>query len=535
MSLFLMGGIAGGEQVPFVDPFQLAAGHYFDENISMKIIAPRIDAERSSNSRYSFAYPGLEYEVPIVVLGGGYPFKYEIISRTGTADVDNASIGETRTYNIGRPWYGTQNQKDYGVIRWTPDAGDNGNTFVFVVRVTGQDGVTQTVSVGGDVDTAKFVFVEDGVTSGDGTKDSPLEDLTELWTDGADTTYQGKFIYIRAGNYSAFTSSSLTSVLPRVFMRYPGDARPVFDGTAKDYSFGSTGLDDFWWSGIRTNGTPGAGVTQCRFFECTTSTTDFDRAMIWDNYFFDGEVGSSGNDNNGWLISLRAGSANHLYTAVVDNTFDTGDSSSNGFEVFTFFSHTQGVAEHNIVKNWTGENALQLKDGVNTWSIRANDLWENNTARPAISLTNQSDGSITNHTQEVVWNFVQAVDDNGCFAVNSQEDADSNTSTIFLRRNTMLANSKVATNTFSPRADHLEIYEYTDNILVADTNPHTIRDGSTPIDVTGSTDAEAETFLTNSTFDNVFQLVITDLITADGALTGSGFTNYYGTKGAEIA
>jgi hypothetical protein len=55
---------------PVVGDWQLPAGHFEPSHIQPRIIAPRPDVERTYASRYSWAYPGLEYAVPIVVLGG---------------------------------------------------------------------------------------------------------------------------------------------------------------------------------------------------------------------------------------------------------------------------------------------------------------------------------------------------------------------------------------------------------------------------------------------------------------------------------
>ena len=299
--------------------WQLPLANYVSSKITMAIVSPRPDVERSTNSRYSFAYPAIEFSAPISVVGGAYPYQYQIVSSSGTATLSGLSIGETRDYNVGREWFGSSNQNDYGVLRFTPDALDDGKTYSITVRVTGQDGVSVDVTFSGTVDESKFIFVEDGVVSGDGTLASPFEDNSDWWgIDGNDATYAGKFVYYKSGSYEAFPSSQFNSNKPLVYMQLPNElTRPILDGTAKDYSIASTGMDDFWWQGFYFDRTPATTVAQSRFFEFGTSAGQSDRVMFYDNYFYDGEVGSSGNDNNGWIIMLRSGTDRQYVSIIV--------------------------------------------------------------------------------------------------------------------------------------------------------------------------------------------------------------------------
>ena len=212
------GALGGGD-------FQLSASNYVVSDLTMEIAAPRPDVERSVNSRYDFASTEFEYEVPITVKGGSYPFKYEITARSGTANVATATIGETRTYGVGREWLGSANQKDYGVIRWTPLSSDDTKTFSFTVRVTDQAANTATVTYTGVVEDSKFIFVQDGVVSGTGTFASPFEDNIDFWPDGTDATYASKFVVYRAGNYAAFASSNFTSIKPKA-LRWSEELNP---------------------------------------------------------------------------------------------------------------------------------------------------------------------------------------------------------------------------------------------------------------------------------------------------------------------
>ena len=513
--------------------FQLAASNYVVSDLTMEIAAPRPDVERSANSRYDFASTEFEYEVPITVKGGSYPFKYEITARSGTANVATATIGETRTYGVGREWLGSANQKDYGVIRWTPLSGDDTKTFSFTVRVTDQAANTATVTYTGVVEDSKFIFVQDGVVSGTGTLASPFEDCIDFWPNEADSTYSDKFVVFRAGNYSAFASSTITSSKPRAYLAFPGDAQPVFDGTAKDYLFQSAGIDDWWWSGIRVNGTP-TGPANVRFFEAGTSTSSFDRAMFWNNYFFDGKFGTTGNDNAAWIMCMDNGLVVWEYMSVVGNTFDTTNASSNGFRCASYFNAQKFVIENNIVKNTRGESVFEPKDDCSDFSIRSNDIWENNEAGNAsIYIPNQPTDNPTLDTadQEVCWNFIN---DASGDCVNWAGRTDNpNAGPFYLYRNTMLTPFK-ASVLLAPWVDATpaEVIQLTKNVHVSGSDPYLASD----LDVNGSTDAEMAAFWTTGTFDSTYyaQATQTEVNTTTGKLQNSGLS-VLGTYGAEVS
>ena len=60
----------------------LAFGHYVSTLITSMppvIIYPRPHAETTVNAYCKNAYPGQRWEIPIVVQGGAWPFKYELI------------------------------------------------------------------------------------------------------------------------------------------------------------------------------------------------------------------------------------------------------------------------------------------------------------------------------------------------------------------------------------------------------------------------------------------------------------------------
>ncbi len=520
---YLRGAFANGPAGDGI--FQLAAGRFTPTQFTMEIASPRPDSERI-NSRYSFALPGVEFEAPIAVLAGAYPYRYEIISRSGSAsNISAATIGESRQYGVGREWYGTADQKGFGKLSWTPDIGDDGLTYSFTVRVTGQDGVFQTVTFSGVVSLGKFIAVQDGVTSGTGTLESPFEDNSDWWgVDGTDATHAGKLVYYRAGNYEAFPSSTINNNKPHAFIGFPGEQWQL-DGNAKDYLFSNENHDDFWLSGCRVEGSPGTNVANCRFFEVGTSTGDWDRAMFFNNYFYDGKTGSVGNDNNGWLIVLDNGVRTRKYVSMIGNTFDTANYSSNGFNTATIYNAEKWVVEHNIMKNMLGEAQFQFKDDCSNYSLRANDMWENNSQ---VYLRNQITDSPTiaceNH--EVCWNFLGHQ-----IYWNAQGDP-SEVGPFYAHRNTIYApGQKAGIRIKGFASSPNEVAHVNKNFIVADDFP--MHDSA--LDTAGSTDAAIATHWANGQFDNTFYAVTGQdaLNTSTGKLQNAGLS-VKGFYGAEI-
>lgn len=527
------GGTYGSTDAPVAD-FQLPVGNYEDSKLTMAVNAPRPDVERTTNSRYSYMHSGMENAMPIVVLGGAYPYHYEITSNTGTADTSTATIGETRTYDTDRDWYGSDNQKDYGIFRWTP-TGDDGETYDFTITVTGQDGVSIDVEFSGVVEDSKFIFVDPvgGDDANAGTLAAPFETNDHWYINATDGTYADKFVVWRAGLQTQITGGRLAGTYkPHVYIAFEGDAQPTYDGTIRDHHFeGGESSPDFFWAGIRVNGSR-SDIAESRWFE-VYGGSGFDRAVFWNNYFYDADSGTVGTDNEGW-ISFRSGTSRE-YLSVVSNTFDTAPISTdnNGFDSVRLYDVTEYVFEHNVIKNFTGSTLIQPKDSIFNMSIRANDMWEGNTNTHGIIITNQNGGN--NH--EVCWNWV--LNDHAVYINSANNSVDMKD--VFIFRNTLSgepAGGVHAIDLFggagTPFGDLVEVEA---NVLLSnDGGEHVVRTGSSPITGSPFTDSEAQAFFTGSTFDNtLYDLdTQTDVNMTTGKLQSGGLT-HLGSYGAEIS
>jgi len=376
--------------------WQLPAGHFHPSEIPIEIIGPRPDNERTFRSRYNWAHPGMQYAVPIAVLGGSYPHYYEIVAVDGPASLASATIGGQRQYGVGVEWYETQDWEDYGTLRWTPAAEDEGQDFEFTIRVTGQDGLSAEVTFSGQVNSAQFVFVDsNGAPGGDGTVGSPFLDFDDLWTDNTDTRFDGKIIVFREGIYDpgkAPTRNLQNNLhLPCVFIGWPGEGKWVMEQGKNDNIPWNAGRPDLWLSDCYVDGCTSTGNLNY-FFRVTfwnvDDSTSQSRATIWNNtlYNFQGALAKTGDSNSGWFIFLspRYGPTfeRRQHHAYLKNVFDTGyPTTSPGDNYGSCIEHygtARSVIEHNVVKNWNIYNPWWLKVQNTWWSMRANCSWENN-------------------------------------------------------------------------------------------------------------------------------------------------------------
>jgi len=249
------GGFESAVEVvpPASGDFQLAAGHFLPAKMPPLIIHPRPSAELTTNSRAAYAYPGIKYRLPIGVRGGSYPFKFEITARSGTADVSGATIGNTLVISNDE----LIPADDYGVIEWTPLAGDNGKTYSFTVRVTDQEGTTDTVTFNGNVDSSKFIFTDPAATGGGtGAIGSPFTWAETFGTDEG-VINAGKFVYFREGVHvfdghaSSNDNISISggSDKPVAFLGYPNET-PEIDFSQVAGHFNTFGVDDFYIENI---------------------------------------------------------------------------------------------------------------------------------------------------------------------------------------------------------------------------------------------------------------------------------------------
>lgn len=377
--------------------WQLAAGHYETAKIAMEIIAPR--AGLTTANRYYKAYPGIPLELPVKVLGGARPFKYEL-----TTAPSGATIGETLPSDVE-----TNGPGDYGIITWANPT-TSGSPHNFTAKVTDQEGTEVTVSWTLTVTTSGFIFIDsvNGNASsanggtGTGTLANPFLTMND-WFAGAtggtgsgtktDSTNSGAFVYYRTGTYNTadcYREDTATNPRvpctsnrkPKVHLGYPGEVATIdllggewiyYSESAGNLFFGELTFDNLSAtavSGFRQNFGYESNMGDSGFFKLTTTTP------------VNAGVGGS---NASFLFAIRntvssyhfvshcnfGGSNSHDYWLIYDvskyvvewNTVSGVNSGSNGHGFYSKDGWRTGTFAHNKAHNASNSQHLFRFDG----------------------------------------------------------------------------------------------------------------------------------------------------------------------------
>ncbi|RLB46481.1 MAG: hypothetical protein DRJ42_27570 [Deltaproteobacteria bacterium] len=367
------------------DDFHLPAGHFHPAVMAPALVYPRPDTETNDYARHRWAHAAVEYRIPgAVIQGGAWPFFYEIIEGPPGATIGAQLVirGEVQVA-----------PDDYGVIRWTPRTEDEGMTFDFHVRVTDQEDTTVDARWAVTVDSSRFVFVSE--TGGDdgngGTIDEPLASTAGWFLgDAADTTFAGKLVYYRAGNYQPIGAAANNENLrieagkkPMSFMAFPGES-VVLDATRGQWTFWA-GCDDVFFSGLHFDGSKivqpdGTLIRNSRNISFYGPANQ-ERITFFENQVSNIQPGNPaddrfGNDNPAFVWRPSTGTRRGRNWAFVGNLFeDAGPRRSNGPSAASLSCVSYAVFEGNTVRRWNGTGTFFDKSNGDHVTQRNNDLW----------------------------------------------------------------------------------------------------------------------------------------------------------------
>ncbi|TCS44118.1 Ig domain-containing protein [Reinekea marinisedimentorum] len=491
--------------------FPLDEGEFISAKMPMHLVYPRPNIESNADSRHRWAHSEMEYQIPIGVQGGAWPFKYELVEAPAGAE-----IGE---YFDGA---------GYGVISWTPSS--NSGTYSFEVLVTDQDGSTVTAEWTVDVDNEKFVFIEDeynGVQSG--TFNEPLEDFSDWYLgDAADTTYAGKIVVFRGGNYSMvgdadnnynvnFTPADKTLA----FVGYPGE-KVVVDSSKAQVIFSNDEANDFYVSGINWDNAR-VDVGNPKFF---WFGPDASRTTFWKNTFSNITAGTSGTDNAGPIFY---GHSNALRENIFikSNTFNyvTNSDGGNGHYV-DLYRANYVLVESNEAKNSKTNYGFWMKATNAYVTVRDNVAVEDVYGRQIAIHYGDASETIP-HDHEVCWNRIRTNEEYAAyrpslaFAVIFGENFDWREEhyNSFLYRNTVI------TGFIELRNQGASAYQAEDNLAVANIVSDVTNNDTSLIYATGNIALDTSEYSVDEIVDDQGYLI-----------SGSTYrSSYLGVKGAELA
>lgn len=357
------------------------------------------------------AYPGLEYNIRAVVVGGAYPFSFTL---------SNAPSGMTVA--------------DDGTIRWINPAG---TSVTPTLTVTDAEGTRISSSWTISITTAGFKFVDaaNGSDSADGSRGAPWRTLAKVHSSGANSD----IVYFRAGTYTpggisrtsvgtAWERVEFGSTRPSQWIAYPGET-PVFDfgySAGVDPSalirFQSSSASPIYLDGLEGRNFRNIG------FQIVSGASDYTviRRMKMHNMI----LGVDG-ENPAAIMWTSSYSDSTDYCTVQDSEFY----SLNNGGGLKIYSQNRMVIEDNVFRDST--SGFDLKAHVPRFDVRGN-TFRNITGYALYGNMNTS-GSGEPASGE--WRFNNINTAGAAYSVDINQDGQA--AEIYIYRNTIVGRARV--------------------------------------------------------------------------------------------
>ena len=352
------------------------------KNYPLEIIQPQPGL--TVKNRFYKAYPGLEYNVRAGVIGGIFPYTYELTKFPAGMNIDSLK----------------------GIIVW-PNPIISTTPYSVTLKVTDSEGAIQTVSWTITVTTSGFIFIDpvkgnhatttactgvDGANSlpagkigtGTGTLNNPFLTISDMYRGSCynakwSSTYAGYFVYFKGGTYyvDAFLSSFgdeenqniafSTNVKPLVWLAYPGETPVIdFEGAYTHIFFEENNPNTIYIDGLSvTNGT---GKT----FTAPSAATPVFRRIKGYNH---GAVTTAHYNQSYILLSRSSHGSNVVIQDCELNTLDHG-------AAIKIYDTNKALIEdnviHDIIDTTTKGSSIEgiaLKVDATNITVRGNQIY----------------------------------------------------------------------------------------------------------------------------------------------------------------
>lgn len=398
--------------------FTLLSSTVLAANYPLEVLQPQED--RDIKNRFYKAYPGLEYNVRMAVIGGKFPYYHELTSAPKGMKIDSRS----------------------GEITW-PNPVESKTPYRVSARITDSEHVSRSANWTIRVTKKGFIFVDavNGTPSalgGKGTIDDPWLSLKDVYggdtyTDKNRSFRAGEFVYFRAGTYhmdgyvdgtneGGGDGTRLTfrsDYKPQVWLAYPGDDMPIIQQDIAHLYFEGPG-GDIWLDGLdfRSDGNVRA---------MGMNISSIKNNVVIRRNKFSGITGGYTGGNNA-LIFFRQWATGGRF-AIQDNEFSGVDE---GYGILNY--RTNKVLVENNYFHDIGTHAVGMKVQSNRWDVRAN-LFRNN---PHNSIweyyADHAKSKTPSGDIEISFNIIEA--GGGKLSVN--EAFENNGLPIYVFRNTIM-------------------------------------------------------------------------------------------------
>ena len=471
-------------------------------NYPLEILQP--EAGLTTTNRFYKAYPGFEYNVRMGVIGGKFPFMYSLPTAPAGMTI-NSSTGE---------------------INW-PSPAASGTPYSVTANVTDAENTTRSVSWTVLVTTAGFLFVDavNGTSTalgGTGTIGNPWKTIKDMYGGDTDAAmradfHPGEFVYWRAGEYqmTGYLSDDGTGTYgdgmrmyfrgntkPQVWLRYPGDAKPIFNQDEAHIYFESGGRD-VWLDEMdfRSENNPrhmGMNIASSR------------QNVMIRRCDYSGIVGGFQGGNNALLFIKLWGLGTNF--VIQGNTFSDVDQ---GYGILNYRT-TKVLVEDNLfdtigTDSQVNGHALGMKVMAHRWDVRSNTF--RNNALESITLHYSDYQPDVCGDIEIRHNVVEA----GGGDVFINQSFESLGLPVYTYRNTFMDTVKVRAvrDTNGP-------FYFSNNVIINDSSSE---DNVTQLDIF----APSRVILT----DNLNGSSVDNIVDAQGNLTAA-YAEFIGTRGAQL-
>jgi hypothetical protein len=304
------------------------------------------DPPIQESNRIFRAYPGTEYIIRAAVVGGKYPYSFDLIGSPAGMEVDAA-----------------------GYIRWE-NPGEDANSII--LRVTDSSGAQIEAQWSVTVSEEGFSFVDSRAQAGgDGSFERPFDSISAM-TDSVSPT---DIIYFRSGHYQLPIRGSHSINQARAFewnspsstatswLAYPGE-QAIIDLGGDKYFYGATDMP-FYFQGLEfMNGR--------EYFFRSTSSLNY--VTFLDNSFDTLTLERPNyNSNQGTYFTMHSGLGNYL--VFQGNSF-TGYRGTQG--IGSLYDQDRLLVENNIFYDFKGADlastnqVLAFKVGITRLTLRGN-------------------------------------------------------------------------------------------------------------------------------------------------------------------
>ena len=313
----------------------LPAGYWVPANQPLSLIYPLSDAVTNANARHHWAYyngtNAIQYQIPIVAMGGAYPYVF-------TLDSASTALG----MSIGAAW-GSAN---YGVLTWQPTATVSAQTVTVTVTDQQLNAVQAVFTLSTSSTTSHFVFLDalNGSDSGAGTYGSPWQTLQRAFG----STFQssgagaGAICYLKpTATYptSGVMYTDSTDINSHPWFEMNTNTKPValigLGGQATlDWTSGVWGLaignlaNDFFGAFLNPNGY--GSIINPKWWAIFSGPQQL-RIVDWNSTWSNSGYGTAGTDNaTGHFASDIGASSLRSYIALLNFTETNRESGKSG-------------------------------------------------------------------------------------------------------------------------------------------------------------------------------------------------------------